>query len=443
LQVLLLELNEVNFDHVRMFVDRGDLPNLTRLIESHGVVETTSEQAYEELEPWIQWVTAHSGLAFKDHGVYRLGDVVEHDIYQIWEHLEAEGLRVGAISPMNAKNRLREAAFFVPDPWTPTTISAGRLLTGVYRAVAQAVNANAQARLTLSAAMWLALGLARYARVENYATFAALAVTSPKKRWTKSMLLDLLLADIFLAETRRTRPQFASLFVNAAAHIQHHYMFNCFAYRGDQRNPEWYVAKDEDPVAEVYRLYDHIVGQVQLAFPHARLLIATGLHQEPHLNVTFYWRLKDHSAFLRKLGVPFRQVSPRMSRDFVIECASLSDAAVAERILSSAQHETGVPLFEVDNRGQDVFVMLTWPHDIGENFVYIVADQPRSGLREEVVFVAIKNGEHNGVGYLIDTGARRGQAASPMPLANLPALICEALGVKWTPPMQAAARNSV
>ena len=65
---------------------------------------------YEHLEPWIQWVTAHTGLDFAEHGVFRLGDIVARDLPQIWEQLEEKGLRVGAICPMNAKHRLKDAA---------------------------------------------------------------------------------------------------------------------------------------------------------------------------------------------------------------------------------------------------------------------------------------------------------------------------------------------
>jgi hypothetical protein len=430
LQVLLLELNEVNFDYLRALAAHGGAPNLARIIQSHGIAETISEQSYDELEPWIQWVTAHTGLPFKDHGIFRLGDMVNSEIGQIWEHLERHGLRVAAMSPMNATNRTRNPAYFIPDPWTPTTVSAKPLLEGVYRAVARAVNDNARARISPGALAWLLAGAARYARPCNYAIYTALATTARAKPWVKSMILDLLLTDIFVRETRRTKPNFASLFLNAAAHIQHHYMFNFFAYKGEKRNPDWYVPRGADPVADVYRLYDRIVGQVQRAFPAARIMIATGLHQDPHSETTFYWRLKDHPAFLQKLGVPFRQVGTRMSRDFLIECESEHDASTAERILQSANHE-GEPLFAVDNRGRDLFVMLTWPRDIGPDFVYSIGDRRIEGLRNDVAFVAIKNGQHNGTGYFIDTGTRPERLCSPFPLADLPATVCKALGVDW------------
>jgi hypothetical protein len=261
-----------------------------------------------------------------------------------------------------------------------------------------------------------------------------------RKPWAKAKFLDLLLADVFLGELRRRKPNFSSLFLNAAAHIQHHYMFNSLAYGGSQRNPEWYVSPQADPVGEIYALYDRIVGEVCRAHPDARLMIATGLHQDPHRDVTFYWRLKDHEAFLQKLNVPHTRVVPLMSRDFVVECASEEQALTAQRILESAHAQDGKPLFEVDNRGTDVFAMLTWATDIGPDFVYTVGDTHYSGLREDVAFVAIKNGQHNGIGYFIDTGLSHTEARASFPLKDLPARICEALGVAWSVGMSSTVR---
>jgi hypothetical protein len=431
-QVFLLEFNDVNFEHARAYMERKEMPNLARLIDAHGCRETSSELQYEELEPWIQWVTAHSGLPYERHGVFRLGDIVKHDIPQIWEVLEDYGLSVGAISPMNAKNRTRRAAFFVPDPWTPTSTTGSALLKQLHAAVTQGVNDNAMESIRSRSAIWLLVGLARYASWTNYGQYVRFASSHRAKPWYRAMFLDLLLADVFIGETQRAMPNFVSLFLNAAAHIQHHYMFNSMAYKGEQRNPSWYVAPQEDPVGDVYRLYDHILGQVQRRFPSARLMIATGLHQDPHSKVTFYWRLKDHSTFLRRIGVRFKSVQTRMSRDFVVECASESAAREAARVIASARGLNGVSLFEVDNRGRDLFVMLTWPYDIPADFAYTVSDRRYDGLSKDVAFVAIKNGQHNGTGYFVDTGATPPDAPMRFPLANLPDLICNALGVEWS-----------
>jgi hypothetical protein len=429
--MILLELNEINFEHLAIY-GKDELPVLTQLIEKHGVAQTTSEVRYEELEPWIQWVTAHTGLTLAEHGVFRLGDIVRRELKQIWEALEDLGLKVGAVSPMNASNRCQEAAFFVPDPWTSTRLTASPLLHRLYDAIAQAVGDNAQSRLTARSVAWLLAGLIRYARFANYGRYSYLATAASRKPWSKAILLDVLLADVFIKETRRAKPDFGSLFLNAGAHIQHHYMFNSAAYDGPLRNPEWYVAKRVDPVLEVYRVYDDIVGQIMRRFPDARLMIATGLHQDPHTDVTYYWRLRDHGAFLKKIGANFENVEPRMSRDFLVTCDTAEKARIAEGVIESARGQDGLPLFEVDNRGRDLFVMLTYPNDVADDFSFAVSGHRYDDLRSDITFVAIKNGRHNGTGYFIDSGAHPGEVPSEFPLKLLPRKICNALGVEWS-----------
>jgi hypothetical protein len=403
--VVLLELNEINFDFVRAYGRRGLLPTLNGLIGRHGLSETSSETRHEDIEPWIQWVTAHTGLTLAEHGIFRLGDVVDHDIPQIWERLEAKGLKVGAVSPMNAKNRTRDAAFFMPDPWTRTEVTGSRLLRRLYGAIAQAVNDNASARVTPQSLIWLGLGTMRHARPANYARYAGYAAGARARPWSRACFLDLLLADIFVDALGRTRPQFASLFLNAGAHIQHHYMFSSGAYDGAKRNPEWYIEPRHDPLLEVYALYDRITADILRARPGQRLMIATGLHQTPHEELTFYWRLRDHAAFLRTVGARFRAASPRMSRDFLVECASAEDARFTEDVLRSVTALDGQILFEVDNRGQDLFVTLAYPHEIQKGFEVRIGDGQVRDLSGDVVFVAVKNGEHDGIGYFLDTGA--------------------------------------
>ena len=438
--LLFLELNEVNFDHLALYFEKGELPNLAALVKQHGVAETTSESRYEELEPWIQWVTAHTGLALDQHGVFRLGDIVNHDLPQIWETLESAGLKVGAISPMNANNACKNAAFFLPDPWTPARLTAGPVLRGLYSAVSQAVNDNAQSKITLGSFLKLIAGAAVYARPLNFAAYIRTARMARRKPWQRSMFLDLLLTDVFVKNVKRSRPDFASLFLNAAAHIQHHYMFNSAAYDGDLSNPEWYLQPGNDPVLDVYRLYDRIVGQVRDAFPEARLMLATGLHQVPHSDVTFYWRLKSHRSFLDKLEAPYDRVKARMSRDFVIYCSSPEDAKVTAAKLEACRALDGEPLFDVDNRGSDIFAMLVYPSDIGPEFAFTMGNQRIEGFRDDVAFVAIKNGQHNGTGYFVDSGSETAATPERFPLSEMPRYVCGALGVTWSQSMTRAAQ---
>jgi hypothetical protein len=427
--LFVLELNEVNFNYLNHYMARGDLPAFSAFLGQYGYVETISEKNYDELEPWIQWVTAHTGKSFAEHGVFRLGDIVNHDLLQIWEQVEASGLSVGAISPMNAKCRLRQPAFFIPDPWTQTDIVAPPRIRRLFAAVARSVNNNAAKKLGIRTLLDLLVGFVGIAHISNLPKFMKLVLSSHRQPWAKALFLDLLLADIFCQLVQRTRPAFATLFINAAAHIQHHYMFSSSAYQGPQANPDWYLPRGTDPVREVYRLYDHILADIQRRFPEARLMLATGLHQDPHTELTYYWRLRTHDSFLRRIGLEFEQVEPRMSRDFLVVCADSDKAAAAARRLEGAQAMDGTPLFEVDNRGTDLFVMLTYPHDIGKEMRFRIGNDYFDGLYADVAFVAIKNGQHNGVGYFADSGRRLSDSGVQIELKSLPERILHALDI--------------
>lgn len=406
-RLLVLELNELNFEFVEHYARRGELPTFGRLMQAHGYARTSSETVYERIEPWIQWFTVHTGLPYGEHKVFRLGDGAEASARQIWEELSARGLRVGAFSPMNAGNRLAEPAFFVPDPWTRTSVAAPALMRRAYEAICQAVGDNAEGRIDASSAARLVLGLAAYSRPSNWPQYLRLGVLGLRRHWPRAVFLDRFLADCFIRLWKRTRPDFATLFLNGAAHLQHHYLFNSAAYQGPYRNPSWYLPPGVDPVLEIYRLYDRIVDECLRLDPNLRVMMATGLHQDPVDEPVFYWRLRDHAGFLRKLGCEFERVEPRMSRDFLVVCANAAQASNTGKILKAQKAPDGVPLFEVDNRGVTLFATLSYPHDIP------------AALADDVVFVAIKNGRHNGIGYFLDTGARAAPQDAPIPLEQL------------------------
>lgn len=406
MKTILVGLNELNFEYIKYYISQNHLPNFKKLFESNKIVETTSEDKYELLEPWIQWLTVVTGKTYEEHKVFRLGDVVgRKDLKQIFESIEERGYTVGAVSPFNVENRLKNPSFFAPDPWTQTKASGSSTFIGLSNAVSQAVNDNAHGKLEVKSIIALLKGLGKYTGIKDYSFYFHKILKLKSKVGVKALILDKLLADAFLTEWKKTKPDFSNLFLNTGAHFQHHYMFNSIAYKDDFSNPEWYCPKDQDPLFEVLKVYDQIIGKL-MKLP-VRLVVATGLHQKPHKHLTYYWRLKEHSKFLRLAGVKnFVNVTPRMSRDFLVEFESGNDALLAQEILGSYTCEKDdLKIFTVDNRGKSLFVELTYSNNI-ENDFDIVGETNINNFKDHVSFVAIKNGEHDGIGYLIDTENR-------------------------------------
>lgn len=405
-RLILLELNEVNFDVVEKYVaaDATRFPALKKLL-SGSRIRTSCEKQYEELEPWIQWASVHTGKTYAEHGVFRLGDMVGSNVPQIFEQLEQAGYKVGAISAMNAENRLKQPAYFIPDPWTQTPADSSWWSQSLGQAVSQAVNDNAQARITSKSALQVVLSLLRFARVVHYQKYLSLLLGSPSKPWLKALVLDLLLHDVHWSMFNAKRPNFSTLFLNAGAHIQHHYFFNAkpLGNNSPSKNPAWYVPESEDPLADVLCLYDLIVGEY-FDRNDTEVVLATGLAQKPYDRVKFYYRLNTHAEFLRRLGIKFSQVFPRMTRDFLIEFENARQARTAQDVLVDVRVVgDGAPLFgEIDNRGDSLFVTLTYPQEITAQTQVQIGDR-KIALLPEVSFVAIKNGMHQEEGFAFFT----------------------------------------
>lgn len=397
---ILLGLNELNIDFIKFYSERGLLPNFNNLLEN-GYVETTSENEYKLLEPWIQWVTVYTGKTYEEHKVFRLGDIVERgDLTQIFEELEAENFSIGAVSPFNAANRLKKATFFIPDPWTETTVVGSKLVEKLYAAIHQLVNDNAQSKINASSIFALLRGLQAYVPLHRYTHYISLG-KDIRKPGIRAIILDNLLSDVFLNLWNKNKPDFSYLFLNAGAHIQHHYLYNSKAYNGPIKNPEWYCHPNYDPLFRVLKEYDFILGK--LLQTKERVLVCTGLHQVPHNHLTYYWRLINHSNFLHAVGISnFSKVQPRMSRDFLVEFTNEQDCTAAERILESLlMHPDKEPVFSIDNRGKSLFIELVYPNNISDDMYIYNSDLKILKFKKYVAFVAIKNGEHHGTGYLL------------------------------------------
>jgi len=402
-KTILLGLNELNFDYIKFYISKGLLPNFKKIFEIQPPIETVSENEHELLEPWVQWVTVHTGKTFDEHQVFRLGDIVNNpELSQIFEELENEGLSVGAVSPFNAENRLKNPSFFVPDPWTKTNPSGNWIVKALYKAVHQSVNDNAQSKFNLKSILSLGLGLLLYVPISRWFHYVKV-VSKAKDPGAKAVVLDSLLADVHLTLWKKHEPDFSNLFLNSGAHIQHHYLFNSKAYQGDLKNPDWYCKEGFDPLIQILSEYDYQLGKL-LEIKDVKLIIATGLHQQPHEHLTFYWRLKEHRRFAEMIGVKnFVEISPRMSRDFLVKFKNEADALNAEKLLNSFYaFKDNIKLFEVDNRGTSLFVELVYPNDIEDNdSIYSkVSNLKLEKFKSYLAFVAIKNGEHNGIGYL-------------------------------------------
>ena len=212
-KLILLGLNELNFDYIKHYSKEGLLPNFKHILDKYGYCETHSEKEYSLLEPWIQWVTIHTGKDYAEHQVFRLGDIVERkELKQIFEIAEENGLTVGAISPFNSDNRLQNPQFFVPDPWTQTKASGEKFIVNVSKAVSQAVNDNANKKLSIKSIFAILKALIKVVKPASYLEYVNLLLLLKSKVGVKAVVLDKLLGDTFVHQWKKYTPDFSTYF---------------------------------------------------------------------------------------------------------------------------------------------------------------------------------------------------------------------------------------
>lgn len=400
--LICLELNELNFKDVEYYVSKGGLVNFKRLLSSK-IIQTTSEKSYPYLEPWIQWPTVYSGKSFNEHGVYRLGDVIETSYEQIWECLESRGYEVEAISPMNARNCLKRSSLFIPDPWTETEVTAPSKIRSLYEFIKASVNSNSTSTIKLRLAISSIPSLLTIATPGFFKKFIILLVKSIKnKKVIRPLILDLILFQLLIYRTNKnTRIDYISLFLNAGAHIQHHFYFSSALNRTNLKNPEWYyLSKSLDPVYEVYMLYDDFIGQ--LLDSQKKFVVITGLSQKPNDKIMHQYRAINFESIITDLGLPKGgyRVSYRMSRDFVVYPDSVKLKKMLIEQLSSLR-VLGEKLFSVDDRGASVFVMVKY-NGVPESLTRVNLGNSLYNMADYFEHVSVENQIHSSIGYVAD-----------------------------------------
>ena len=66
MKTILLSLNEVNFNFIEFYSKEGLLPNFSKFLNTQKLVKTNSEKEFKNQEPWIQWVSLHTGKILSD-----------------------------------------------------------------------------------------------------------------------------------------------------------------------------------------------------------------------------------------------------------------------------------------------------------------------------------------------------------------------------------------
>lgn len=351
-RLILLELNELCPQLLDTFIAQGHLPNFERLrgVSRKFITHTTEEL----LEPWVQWVTVHTGVPLSEHGIIDLdqADNLRHSAF--WETLDP----VLLLSPMNVKFAQGGPSVFLPDPWAASQTPSSTLQP-LYKFIRAAVNGHARdekldARDVLSAVRFLVgHGLA-------FDSCAAIAkqlmnerISTSDVKWRRATILDRLLWDVFEHFwTGPLAPRVGVFFSNATAHYQHKYWSHHdpegFAVKPSQRESRAY----RDAILFGYQAQDRLINKaLALAGEDTAIAMCTALSQQPMHDYEgrggkAMFIAKDYRKLLSLLGAPVASDEPLMAEESRLHFDTDALARQAFARVNAAQTAAGAGVFK-------------------------------------------------------------------------------------------------
>jgi len=294
-KVLLLEFNEINWAVIdRLIAQRGErfLPHFAKLRQQGTWCVQSAIERSPLLDPWITWVTLHTGVTPQVHGASVLeqsSDTIQAK--RTWQYAHEAGRSVGIFGSISAYPPQPVKGFMVPGPFAPgnetfpANLEAVQVLNrgqtqahgGARRAPGLVENIKTGLRL-------FQLGL-RAGTVGQVAAQLVRERSNPSQRWQRVCLQPMLNFDIFAAQYRAMRPEFATLHSNHAAHFMHHYWRawddSAFTVKASPEEK----AKYGEAVPRGYALCDELLGQAMALIDDKTVLVlASSMGQQPFVS---------------------------------------------------------------------------------------------------------------------------------------------------------------
>jgi hypothetical protein len=440
--VIALELNELCPPLLDRWMREGLLPNFRRLHDSSDVFETEADVADPAcLEPWIQWYSIHTGLAYDQHGVFHLTDGRRAGHEDIWQAVIGAGRSAFSFSSMNVRAFSAPGSLYVGDPWTEDGDASPAELNIYNRFVSHNVREYSNPDQQLTASDYAAFlrflvthGLSAGTAWQTLRQLASEKLKASHLSYRRVAILDALQYDVFAHYYRAARPAFASFFVNSVAHLQHSYWRHMDPEAFPLKPSEEERARYGHAIRFGYQAMDGIIGRfLKLADRHgATLVFQSALSQQPFLKQDdtggqHFFRLRNPVRFLADIGLRYTDVDPTMTSQYMLTFEDNHARDAARARLEDFSYPGAGPAFD-------------FPDHVSDRALYFGPVRPRSGAPELVVDAATgrsfatkdilyeldatKSGCHHPVGALwIRTGQHRRHESRVSILDTFPTLV--------------------
>jgi hypothetical protein len=351
-KVLLLEFNEITRTILDPMLAKGMLPSFARILREGACGTPEALERSPHLDPWVTWVTLHTGVERSVHGA----TVLEQEQSTIradrtWDHALAAGKSVGVFGSISATPRRPMRGFMVPGPFAATDDTYPEMLEPIQILNRQHTRAHNKihGESSLAALVKQGAGLFRFGlRPQTCARIARHLIEErlhAGATWRRPSLQPLLNYDFFAHLYRRYRPDYATWHTNHAAHYMHHYWR---AYDDSNflvRSPPDEKKRFGRAVEYGYQLCDELLGRfLELITADTVLVVASSMGQKPYVKDDFargkfIVRCKDLRRVLNIVGAQgVTEIVPVMNPQFNVTIRDRQERGRVKEVLGRAVH---------------------------------------------------------------------------------------------------------
>jgi hypothetical protein len=413
--VILLEFNELSPPLMKRFIQEGKLPNFKRFYEESEVYTTDAEEKPPYLEPWIQWVTLHSGVPYSEHQVFLLDEGYKLQSKNIWDIISEAGLRVWICGSMNVSYKSPLNGYIMPDFWSTKVTPNSSELLPYFRFVQKQVQEHTNDSAPFSRADYLKFLGFMGSHGLSLNTIAAIIKQlirekiTKRYRWQRATIADKLQFDLFRWYYEKFKPHFSTFFINSTAHFQHMYWRNMEPEEFQVKPSAKEQMEYETAILFGYQEMDRLIGGfLNFLDINTTLILSTALSQQPCLTYESsggkrLYRPRKFETLLEFAGINTKyNCSPVMAEEFHIRFENEQDANEAEQKLRNLQiNQRPIIRFRSSNC-QDIYGGCGIFEEIPKNAILNIANSEKSIPFFDIFYQIedIKSGMHHPDGIL-------------------------------------------
>lgn len=348
-KLFLLEINECDFNFIIKGAKKFKCSNILKFFSNKKKINTCTNDNSEgyNLDPWVQWVSVHTGKSSKEHKIFRIGEKLSKKIPQLWDILSKNGISSSIWGAFNSNLRnKRNINFFFPDPWSftqrahPESLNKLLMLPRYYAQTYPSPKIIKLFYFALFFFIKIIFSKTILYIFFNFFSFIKIFFKSGLKSYNLYFFLDLISLDYFINIYQKKRSDFLIFAMNSFAHYQHNYW--------DEKKNEW-----------VYFWYlEEILKKVNLLEKSFNTLAYNGFDQKKIKN-EYHLRPRNFEIFFNNLNLNYISIEPNMTAGATI----FFDSNKSKYEAIDKLKKIGIykyPLFEIDStyKQKKIFVKL-------------------------------------------------------------------------------------